>query len=1291
MATLVLQGAGAAVGGLLGGPVGAFAGRALGGLAGSIIDGQLLGALTPRKNVVGPRLKTLDGVASSEGAPIPRVYGRARVGGQVIWATRLLEVASRTRVKSASGKGGPSATSTSYANYANFAVGLCEGPIAFVRRVWADGKEIDLTTITMRAYVGDESQGPDALILAIEGSAPAYRGLAYVVFERLPLAPYGNRLPQLTFEVVGPVAGLAPMIRGVDLIPGASEFAYAPQAVTSLLEPGVTRSENRHQLTHASDWIASLDALQALCPNLSSVALVVAWFGDDLRAGRCRIEPKVEVTAKLIFGADWSVAGISRAQARPVSLSDGSPAYGGTPSDDAVIAAVRDLKARGLSVVFYPFVMMDVPAGNSLPNPWTGGAGQPPYPWRGRITCDPAPGQPGSPDATAAAGAQIASFFGSAAPPDSEFSFRRFVLHCADLCVAAGGVDAFLIGSELVALTRVRSASGTYPAANALAALAGDVKAVLGAGAKISYAADWTEYGAHVLEGGAEVRFPLDVVWSAPAVDFIGVDVYWPLSDWRDGATHLDASEAASVYDRAYLARRVASGEGYDWFYADAGARDAQNRTPIADGAYNKPWIFRQKDLVGFWSNPHFERVGAVEHAAPTAWAPASKPIWITELGCPAVDRGANAPNVFPDPKSSESAIPPFSRGGRDDLMQNRFLEAVLSHFDPASPAFVATNNPVSPVYGGRMVDVSRLHLWAWDARPFPAFPDQSTVWSDAGDWEAGHWLTGRLEGAPLDDLVAAILRETPDVICQTPRPALDGFVDGYVLDRTLSARGAIEPLGALFGFDAIIAAGAIGFAGRSGRSTLTLGPDDLAPDKDGKLVALTRAEESELPHELSVTFGDSEHNYRPATALSRRLAGFSRREAQSELAVMLRRNEMQRLADIWLGDLWVARETAEFALRPGLIALQIGDAVSVPVGAANRLFRIERINDADARAVFARRIEPSVYDRQAGASLRAPAPSPKLPGPARALILDLAFAREDPTPLNYLAIAADPWPGAVAVWRSIGSAAFELLKTVPYPALIGDTQNAFEPGPAGRFDLASRLILRINSGALASVSDAELLAGKTLMAIRGPDGAWEMFGFGVAELIGERVYALSRLIRGMGGEEALSQRSVPAGAPVVLLDDALTPLGAGLSELGLAHVYRIGPADRDIADPAFIEIAATGGPKAYQPYAPAQASATRGASGVAIAFTRRGRRDADGWEPVDIPLGEDSENYLIEIWRADALLRTLAVASPSALDAAGDELADFGEPQAALSLRIYQISASVGRGFPLVADVPVN
>ena len=91
MAALVLSAAGAAAGSAVFGPVGAIAGRLVGALAGNAID-QALFASRREVSQDGPRLADLDVMASTEGAPIPRVYGRARLSGQVIWATKLEEV-----------------------------------------------------------------------------------------------------------------------------------------------------------------------------------------------------------------------------------------------------------------------------------------------------------------------------------------------------------------------------------------------------------------------------------------------------------------------------------------------------------------------------------------------------------------------------------------------------------------------------------------------------------------------------------------------------------------------------------------------------------------------------------------------------------------------------------------------------------------------------------------------------------------------------------------------------------------------------------------------------------------------------------------------------------------------------------------------------------------------------------------------------------------------------------------------------------------------------------------------
>ncbi len=300
------------------------------------------------------------------------------------------------------------------------------------------------------------------------------------------------------------------------------------------------------------------------------MSLVVAWFGDDLRAGQCQVRPKVERRDKTVVGASWSVAGLNRANADLVSDYQGKAAYGGTPSDDTVIRAIRELTRRGLKVTLYPFMMMDIPANNGRIDPRTGEASQPAYPWRGQITCDPAPGRAGTPVGTEALNSQISSFIGTAEPGHftsdgdrvvyagpNEWTYRRMVLHMAKLAQIAGGVDSFIIGSEMIGLTHLRGSGSHFPMVASLAALAEDVKAILPS-SLLTYAADWTEYGAR--PEGNNLYFPLDPLWASSAIAAIGLDNYPPLSDWRDGSKHLDRSIASTVYDLGYLQSRITAG-----------------------------------------------------------------------------------------------------------------------------------------------------------------------------------------------------------------------------------------------------------------------------------------------------------------------------------------------------------------------------------------------------------------------------------------------------------------------------------------------------------------------------------------------------------------------------------------------------------------------------------------------------------------------------------------------------------------------------------------------------------
>lgn len=227
MATLVLTTVGTAVAGPVGGAIGAF------------IGGQADAAIFAPKRRQGPRLGELAVQTSSYGSAIPRIFGTMRVAGTVIWATDLRE----DRATSGGGKGQPATSSYSYA--ASFAVALSARPIRNVLRIWADGKLLRgaagdfKTRCTFRLYQGDEDQPVDPLIAAVEGigQAPAFRGIAYALFEDMQLADFGNRIPSLTFEVE---ADEAPVTLGniADELSGGALAAGPTPALTGYAASG---------------------------------------------------------------------------------------------------------------------------------------------------------------------------------------------------------------------------------------------------------------------------------------------------------------------------------------------------------------------------------------------------------------------------------------------------------------------------------------------------------------------------------------------------------------------------------------------------------------------------------------------------------------------------------------------------------------------------------------------------------------------------------------------------------------------------------------------------------------------------------------------------------------------------------------------------------------------------------------------------------------------------------------------------------------------------------------------
>jgi hypothetical protein len=493
--------------------------------------------------------------------------------------------------------------------------------------------------------------------------------------------------------------------------------------------------------------------------------------------------------------------------------------------------------------------------------------------------------------------------------------------------------------------------------------------------------------------------------------------------------------------------------------------------------------------------------------------------------------------------------------------------------------------------------------------------------------------------------------------------------------------RAMLDPLALTYAFDAMEQDGVLRFIQRGGAPVIEFTEDDLVLPDDAAPAVLTRAQESDLPREVTIGYTDIGADYQPGVAASRRLTGFANRTAHADVAVVTNDTAAERRAEIWLQDLWAGREHASFALPPSQLALGLGDVIGLTVNGRRRLMEIQEIADTESRAITAVSIDPEVFNLAlAPPQRRVPALPPAI-GPVHALVLDLpALTSAQPPVLARLAIFANPWPGPVAVWASTDGLSYSQSALALAPSIVGETLDDLPAGPMARWHNGSFRV-QLFGGAIASVSDSALFAGANAAAVQRADGAWEVIQFANAELAGERTYLLSRLLRGQAGSEGSMGAPLAAGAPFVLLDDHVVTLASGLNALERTLQLRVIAAGRDHGDPAALAMTATPQVTALKPLAPVHVSAARDTSGVTISWIRRTRIEGDSWVG-EVPLGEDSEQYSVDILSGTAVVRTLNVTAPMVLYTTADELADFGAPQTNLRVRVAQLSATVGRGF---------
>lgn len=534
----------------------------------------------------------------------------------------------------------------------------------------------------------------------------------------------------------------------------------------------------------------------------------------------------------------------------------------------------------------------------------------------------------------------------------------------------------------------------------------------------------------------------------------------------------------------------------------------------------------------------------------------------------------------------------------------------------------------------------------------------------------------------------------------------LTEFVDGYAIGSVMTARDAIAPLRSYGFFDCVESDGVLKWPTRGKAAVATIVEDDLASHEASEsrpsAVETSRAQTVELPRRLRVHYAQTAQNYEPGEQCASRVSSGAEEIRDIEVAVAMSDAKAAQIAEVVLYDLWVSRNTHRITLDHSYLELEPADAITVPIdGRQERLrivsighklpglVQIEAVRDDDGAYVSYAIGAPAAYAGTGGGSIASP-------GEAELVLLDLPLLRDADNDAGYYAavhsIGGTVWSGA-AIYRSPdGGTTYDEVATVIEEATVGELVSSLPSGPTTIIDEGNELVIALASGELESVSEASLLAGLNAAAI-GVDGRWEVIQFRDAtfEAGSPDVWRLSGLLRGRRGTEWAVGTSEAADT-FVMLDSALVRVSMNLAALGTERKHKAVLSGASIDAATAVDF--TGNGVALEPFSVVDVEGAREPDDdLVITWVRRGRIGSElAGSGVDIPLSEESEAYEIDIVDTDSppnVLRTLTSTTQTVTYTAAQQATDFGSPvPESVTVRIYQMSAAAGRGYPSEATI---
>lgn len=549
--------------------------------------------------------------------------------------------------------------------------------------------------------------------------------------------------------------------------------------------------------------------------------------------------------------------------------------------------------------------------------------------------------------------------------------------------------------------------------------------------------------------------------------------------------------------------------------------------------------------------------------------------------------------------------------------------------------------------------------------------------------------------GIPLSDVVEAeLLRseliEPGDIDVSDLESDL---VRGYAIAGVQQVRQCLAPLQAAWPFDVIQSGYQLKAVRRGKAPVATISIDELDAraygDAMGVQLGQSREMDSQLPRQIMVRHLDPAREYGPNQQLSaERQSSNSVDVRDIDIALVLTPDEAAQIADVLHTASWTERTPASFKLPPTYLHLEPSDVVTVVADYGSFELRMGEINyTPDGRLECSATPNAAAAYTSPAVGGQGPVPDGEIPlstTPELAL-LDMPLIRNQDDEPGFAAAMAgttSSWPGG-QLFKSIDSEqTWTDIQAWSAPATLGYGRDPLPEHDGAVIDRVNTLTVDLTAGELAAITEAQMMTGLNWFAY-GADGRWELGRFAGHTLNADGSSTISTLLRGLRGSEWTTGLH-EYGDTFVLLDDPDTMvIGADLTALGIVRQWRGISVGQTIDDAESVDFAYRG--VNLKPLSAVHGTAELVGDDWVITWSPRTRLQGSLWKTgVALPVGEATESYQIDILDGADVVRTITSSTPTVTYLEADQITDFGSSQSSINAVVYQISSSVGRGFPL-------